>query len=212
MSIGCVEKRAGRTNFNTVSALRTIEPAEVCADNCVRPASSGFDRVFSHPFVANSSATFAEDAALRIVSDHRRKIFFGMVVLLFREPFFKAAPIESHLLEFAFAAAIANRAIERVIREQKLRHAALRFFDLFALRGDDHSVRAGDRAGGLQLRHLLDAHETHAARRLQSEVGVIAERGNIETRFRGTRRSGGRPWALEKALLLMVTVNEFRRH
>ena len=106
-----------------------------------------------------------------------------MVILLFSESLFKAAPIESHLLEFAFASTITNRAIEWVICEEKLRHSALRFFNLFTLRGNDHAIRASDCAGGLQLRHLLDAHKTHPARRLQSEVGVIAEGGNIKPVF-----------------------------
>src|SRR6185503_20425385 len=106
-----------------------------------------------------------------------------MVVLLFSKPLFKAAPVESHLLEFAFASTITNRTIERVIGEEKLRHSALRFFNFFTLRGNDHAVRASDRAGGLQLWHLLDAHETHPARGLQSEIGVIAEGGNIKPVF-----------------------------
>ena len=68
---------------------------------------------------------------------------------------------------------------ERMVREEKLRHAALRFFDLFALRGDDHAVGDGDRAGGLQLRHLLNAHQAHATRGLQREIGVVAERRDV---------------------------------
>ena len=72
MSIGCVEQRTGRTNLNTVSALRTIKPAEVGADYCVSSSSSGFDGFFSHPFVANPRASLAEDASLRIISDHWR--------------------------------------------------------------------------------------------------------------------------------------------
>src|SRR5262249_16699784 len=101
----------------------------------------------------------------------------------FGEALFEAAPVESHLLQLAFAAAIADRTIKRMVREQKLRHAALRLLDLFALRGDDHAVRADDGAGRLRLRHLLNAPDTNAARRMKREVGVITERGNIETFF-----------------------------
>src|SRR5690349_24477036 len=70
-----------------------------------------------------------------------------------------------------------------MVREQKLSHAALRFFNLFTLRRDDHAVSAGNRAGRLQLRHLLDADETHATRSLQREIGVITKGWNIETFF-----------------------------
>jgi hypothetical protein len=59
----------------------------------------------------------------------------------------------------------------------------LSFLNLFALRGDNHAVSANDRAGGLQFRHLLDAHQAHATRGLKSEIGVIAERRNIELVF-----------------------------
>src|SRR5437667_1989634 len=98
-----------------------------------------------------------------------------MVILLFRETLFEIAPIESQLLQFAFAAAIAHRTIERMIGEQKLEHRALRLLDLFALRRHHHAVSADYRAGSLQLRHLLDPHQTHATRSLQSKIGVIAE-------------------------------------
>ena len=146
-------------------------------------AIAGFDRVFAHPFVADARATLAQDAALRIVCDHRGKIFFRIVVFLFGKAFFQIAPVEGHLLQFALAAAIADRAIEWMISQKELHHRALSFLNLFALRRDYHAVSANDRAGGLQLRHLLNAHETHATRRLQSEVGVVAERRNVETVF-----------------------------
>src|SRR6185503_1766620 len=86
-----------------------------------------------------------------------------------------------HLLKFTLATAIANGTIQWMVREQELGHAALRFLDLFALSGDNHAVRADDRAGRLQLRHLFDAHETHATRGLQRQVSVITEGRNIET-------------------------------
>src|SRR5262249_50880799 len=58
-----------------------------------------------------------------------------------------------------------------------------RLFDLLALGGDDHPVGADDRAGGLELWHLLDPHQTHATRRLEREIRVIAERRNRESVF-----------------------------
>ena len=70
-----------------------------------------------------------------------------------------------------------------MISQQKLNHRTLGFLNLFTLRRDDHAVGANDRAGGLQLRHLLNAHQAHAARGLQSQVGVVAERRNVETVF-----------------------------
>src|SRR5206468_1901142 len=68
------------------------------------------------------------------------------------------------VLQRTFAAFVAHRTIERVIDEQELEHARARFDDLRRARADDHAVRADSRAGGLQLRHLLNLDDTHAAR------------------------------------------------
>jgi hypothetical protein len=55
------------------------------------------------------------------------------------------------------------------------------FFDLFTLSSDCHSISAGDGAGRLKFGHLLDSHQTHSAGSLKGEIGVVTERGNIET-------------------------------
>ena len=183
MAVSTVEKCAGWTNFDAVTALRAVEPSEIRADHRMCATATCFDRVLAHPLVTHAGATFAKDATLRIVRNHRREISLGVIVFLFGESFFEPAPVERHLLEFAFAAAIANRAIERVVCEQKLGHATLSFFDFFTLRGDDHAVGASDCAGRLQLRHLLDAHQTHATRGLQREIRVVTERWDIKSLF-----------------------------
>src|ERR1041384_2522188 len=180
MSIGSIEQRPRRTALDTVAALRTIQPAAERTDDCVGATIPGFDCFLTHPLVADACASLAQDATLRIIRHHRRQISLSLRVLPFDETLFEVAPVKSQLLQLAFTAAIADRTIKRMIREQKFEHRTLRLFDLFALRGDDHAVGAGDGAGRLQLRHLLDAHETHAAGCLQREVRVITERGNVE--------------------------------
>jgi hypothetical protein len=72
MPIGSVEQRSRRANLDAVAALRTIQPATERADDGVRAAIAGFDRFFAHPFIADARTTFAENASLRIVGDHRR--------------------------------------------------------------------------------------------------------------------------------------------
>ena len=175
MTINAVEQSSCRADFDAVSALRTIEPAAVSSDDRIRAAISGFDGIFAHPFVANSRAAFADDTALRIVGDNRRQIFFRLDVFLFGKTLFDIAPIENDFLQFALAAAVTDRTIERVICQKKFAHRALRLFDLVALRRDDHPVGAGDRAGRLQFRHLFDPHETHPATRLKRKVFVITK-------------------------------------
>ena len=175
MAIGSVEQRAGGTDFDAIATLRTVEPAAVSADDSAGAASSRFNRVLAHPFVADARAAFAENAALRIVSNDGREISFGIVILLFSETFFESTPVKGHLLQLTFTTAIADGTIKRMIGEQKLEHRALRFFNLVALSGDDHAVSADDGAGRLQLRHLLDSHETHAAGCLQRQIGVVTK-------------------------------------
>src|SRR5262249_14432244 len=97
------------------------------------------------------------------------------------ETFFQPAPVKRHFLQFAFTTSIADGTIERVIGEQKLGHSTLRLFDLLTLRGDHHAISADDGAGSLQLRHLFDTYQTHAARCLECKIGVVAEGGNVET-------------------------------
>src|SRR5256886_2676827 len=122
MTISSVQQRSRRANFDAVAALRAIQPAAECADDCVGAAIAGLDRFFTHPLIAHARAALAEDATLRIVRDHRRKIALGLRVLTFDESFFKIAPIKSQLLKLALTTAIAHWTIERVIREQKLEH------------------------------------------------------------------------------------------
>src|SRR5438128_8471430 len=149
MPIGSVEERAGRTDFDAVAALGTIEPPAVSSNNRAGAAIARFDGLLAHPFVADARAALAEDATLRIVGDHRRKIFFRVVVFLFGEALFQIAPIEGLLLQLAFAAAIANRAIERMVREQKLEHGPLGLLNLFALCLYELAVGAYDGTGNL---------------------------------------------------------------
>src|ERR1043166_5580926 len=166
MTISSVQQRAGGTNLDAIAALRTIQPAAEGADDRVGAAIAGFDGFLAHPFITDARATFAKNATLRIVRDHGREILLRLRIFALDKTFFEIAPVKSQFLQFAFAAAIADRTVERVIREQKLEHRPLRLFNLFALRSDNHAVRARDGAGGLQLWHFLDAHQAHATRRL----------------------------------------------
>src|SRR5205807_2681194 len=137
MAIGSIQQGARRTNFDAVAALRAIQPAAERADDRIRAPITGFNRLLAHPFVADPRATLAENATLRIVCHHRRKISLCLRILFFDETFFEIPPIESKFLQFTLAAAIAHGTIKRMIREQELEHRTLRLFNLFALRSDD---------------------------------------------------------------------------
>src|SRR5690606_19343584 len=81
MPIGAIEQGSGRANLDAVSAFRTAQPSAVCSDHGIDAAVSGFDRVCAHPFLTDARTAFAQNAALRVVRDDRRKIFFGLCVL-----------------------------------------------------------------------------------------------------------------------------------
>ena len=84
-----------------------------------------------------------------------------------------------HILQFAFTAGIAHRAIQRMVAEQQLDHRLARLTHLIAVGRDDHALGHGRGAGGLKLGHLLDLHDTHAAGALQRKPGIIAKRGHF---------------------------------
>ncbi len=117
---------------------------------------------------------------MRIVRHDRGEIFLGFGVLSLTKSLFYIAPIKDHFLQFAFAASVADRTIERVISQKELTHRALGLFDLFTLCGDDHTVGALDSARGLELRHFVYANEAHTTRRLDLEILVIAKRRNAK--------------------------------
>src|SRR5271165_1031508 len=69
-----------------------------------------------------------------------------------------------------------------MVAEQQLQHGLSRLLNLVALGGDDHAL--GDRSGarGLQLGHLLDFHQAHAAGPLERQAGVVAEGRHLDAR------------------------------
>ncbi len=135
-----------------------------------------------HAFAANADAAVAQNAARAVEVHHRRPLLLVAMVLHVHELRFGGAVLEGHVLQFALAAGIAHRAVERMVGEQQLEHRLARLLDLVALGGDHHAL--GDRRGarGLQLGHLLDFHQAHAAGALQREAGVIAERRHLDAR------------------------------
>ena len=125
------------------------------------------ERADAHAFIADTNAAVAEDTSRRIEEHDRRKLLFVDVVLHFREPALAGAVREHHVLQFALAALVADRAIERMIGQQQLEHRFASLLDDGGIGADDHAFADREGTCGLKLRHLLDFHQAHAARRLQ---------------------------------------------
>src|SRR5206468_10154512 len=89
-------------------------------------------------FLAEADATRAVDAACHLFERQQRThvlrqhdaLFFGVARR-------GAAVAHRQILQLAFAALVADRAIERVVDEQELHHALLRLQRLVALRAHD---------------------------------------------------------------------------
>src|SRR5208337_1721581 len=133
-----------------------------------------------HALAAHAHAPITKDAARSVEVDHRGPLLLFLVVLGLGEFGFECAVGECHVLQFAFAAGIAHRAVKRMVAEQQLKHrlAGLAYF--VAVSRDDHPLGDPGGAGGLELGHLLDFHHAHAARALQRKAGVITKGGHFD--------------------------------
>ncbi len=92
---------------------------------------------------------------------------------------------DRQVLQLAFAALVADRAIERVVDEQELHHRLLRLDRLGALGPHDHALRHRGRAGRHRLGHLLHVNQAHAAIGRNAELLVITKMRNISARLVG---------------------------
>ena len=104
------------------------------------------------------------------------------MILRFSVKALRRAVLEGHVLQFALAARIAHRAIQRMVAQQQLQRGLARLDDLRRIGEEDLAFRDLRRARRLQLRHLLLAHHAHAASCLQRESRIVAERRNLDAR------------------------------
>ena len=135
-----------------------------------------------HAFAAHANAAVAENAARPVEVNHRRPLLLFAMLLGLGIQRLARAVFEGHVLQLAFAAGVAHRAIERMIPQEQLDCALARLHDLGALGRDDHARGHRRRAGGLELRHLLQAHQAHAAGGLQRKPGIVTELRNRNAR------------------------------
>ena len=143
-------------------------------------------RDFGH--VADAARTMDATRHHRLDEGADVLFFDGALVFLIA----RAAHAEGHrlVLQVAFAALIADRAVERMIDEQKLHHPFARLLDHWR-RGRDDLWRAvlvrrqivdEHRARRDRLRRTLHLDETHAAVAGDRKALVIAEAGNDRAR------------------------------
>ena len=152
----------------------------VGSDNRVDATVLNAQRPDVHSFAANAHTPVAQDAAWPVKVHDRRPLLLFAVLLEFHEPGFGSAVSERHVLQFALATGVADRAIQRMIPEQQLDHPLAGLADLIAGGGHDHAFADDRGAGGLQLGDFFNLDQAHAACALQGKVWVIAERGHFD--------------------------------
>jgi hypothetical protein len=119
-------------------------------------------------------AARAEDAALGVQHDARAEIHgLGLVDLGLHKPAGALAVINRVLLQLAFAGLVADRAIERVIDEQRFEHALAHLLHAGRLGVNLQARRNGRGAGDGRARRLGDFGR---AVRVQHRLAVGAER------------------------------------
>src|SRR4051794_40324524 len=164
-AVGVVGQRPDRADVGDVALERgdvgtVVEGADVGAVAALQQLQLG---VFGD-LLAEADAAVAEDAALAVDRDQRRELDRLLEVALFvNHPAFAGAPAVGDVLQRAFAALVADGAVERVVDEEELDHRALGVFDLLGAGVDDHAVADRGRAGGLQFRDPLDLDQAHPA-------------------------------------------------
>ncbi len=136
-------------------------------DDAICAAHSDAERLHVHAFIADAHAAEAENAARSVVINKLRPLFFGAVNFFFDEAAGVRAVAEDHVLQLAFAAFIADRAIERVIGQQEFQHVLARVPHLLGVGAHNHAFGGDDGACRLQLRKFFDFDQAHAASGLQ---------------------------------------------
>jgi hypothetical protein len=180
VAVRAARQRAHGANVDAHAALFALEMIlAVRNDRRLRAALTDAERLHVHALVANAHAAEAQNAARRVVVHRVRPLLLGLVALLLVEAALVRAVGEDHVLQFALAALVAHRAIERMIGEQEFQHALARFVHLWRAGADHHARGRDQRARSLELRRLFHFHEAHAASRLKRQPGKVAERRHL---------------------------------
>src|SRR5512142_533116 len=121
VTIRAAGERADRTDVNAHAAFFApqIVPDSglliVGGDDLRGAAVLDTERPHVHAFAANADAAVAHDAARPVEVNHRRPLLLVAMVLDIDKLGFSRAVGEGHVLEFALAARVADRAIEWVV-------------------------------------------------------------------------------------------------
>ncbi len=152
VAIDAAGERAHRADVDAHAALVAFQMiALVRRDLGNHAAVDHAQRAHAHAFVADAHAAIAQDAARIIEEHHRRPLFLVHVDLQLGEPALARAVAEGHVLQFALAAFIAHRAIERMVGQQEFEHAFARRYHRRRFGAHHHAFGHRQRAADISL-------------------------------------------------------------
>jgi hypothetical protein len=174
---GLAGERADRADVDHVARQLAVDrAAQEGGDLAVLAAVLHAQFHHAGHLLAEAHAAGAVDAAAHLLHrDQRADVLVEDDALFFLVAAGAAAVAHGQVLQLAFTALVADRAVQRVVDEQELHHRLLRLDGLVALGAHHHAL--GDRrgAGRHGLGRLLDVDQAHAAVGRDAELLVVAE-------------------------------------
>ena len=150
------------------------EAARVVDAHAPRPLEHGFED-HAGDLVREADAAGTVDTAGHDRLDQRPKILVLDRPLVLLEPRPVEAVSHSLILKIALATLVADRAIQRVIDQQKFHDALTGLMDQIGVGLDDHAFAAGHSAGCDRLGSLLHLDQAHAAVGRNRQPFVVTE-------------------------------------
>ncbi len=178
--VGLRGQRPDRTEIDHVARKLGIERLfEIGRDLHVLAAADGPEIRHARDLGREADAAGAVNAAGHDRLDQWPHILLFDRALVLGIAAGSLAEIERLVLQIAFAALIADRAIERMVDEQEFHHPFARLLDERGVGLDHHPVADRHRAGCDRLRRFFHFDEAHAAIAGDRKPFVIAEARNF---------------------------------
>src|ERR1051325_5660606 len=151
-------QRTDGANVDRVQRVIVFErPIGMRGEDGVTAAIDKPEYVVVHNFLAKADTPRTQNAALVIERDARPELHgLRFLHFVFEEPRTSRAVLNAEFLQLAFARLIADRAVERMIDEQKFHDPALAFFHQRRVRAHAHAFTQILRARDLRTRHPVD--------------------------------------------------------
>ena len=152
---------------------------DVGRDHNVLAAQSSTELWLALDLLAETHTARAVDAARHVCRHERSDVFVFDNALAVVVPRNVAAVAHRQVLQFAFAALVADRAVERMVDEQELHRRFLRGDGARRLGEDLHALGNRLGTGRDRLGRALDINETHATVGGHAEFLVVAESRHV---------------------------------